>query len=159
MSWPLFAAGVALQVAGQWAANEAQAEAEKANANFYRAQADFAAAAGKREAKLFAKEAAYAKGQQVGTYAFSGVELTSGSALAVMADQSAGALDQLNAIEYKTRMDYLLASSRAQQSNQTASDLTSFTTRFGGAAGTVLTGAASYMNTLQNRQGRDGSID
>lgn len=125
MSWPLFAAGLALNAIGNWVGNQAQAAAEEQNAAFYDAQADFAAAAGARQKKLAKEEAAYGVGQAVGVAAKAGVDVTAGSTLSVIANMKASALDTLAAIDYKTVLDTQLARSRGMQARETAGQLKS----------------------------------
>lgn len=125
MSWPLFAAGLAMNAIGNWVGNQAQAAAEEQNASFYEAQAQFAEAAGRRQAKTFAEESAYGYGQAVGVAAKSGVDVTAGSTLSVIANMKASALDTLAAIEYKTLLDTQLARARGGQALSTAASLRS----------------------------------
>lgn len=125
MAWPLYVAGMAVSAVGNWLGNQAQAAAEEQNAKFYEAQADFAQAAGDRQKKLVAEEATYGFGQAVGVVGKSGVDITSGSPLSVIANMKASALDTLAAIEYKTVLDTQLARGRGAQARGVASSLRS----------------------------------
>ena len=125
MAWPLFAAGLIIQGVGNWISNQSQAAAEEQNARFYEEEAQYADAAGKRQARLQSEESAYTFGQQVGVVGKSGVDITSGSPLAVLANSKASALDTLNAIEYKTKLDVQLARARGEQASTMASQLRS----------------------------------
>jgi uncharacterized protein YidB (DUF937 family) len=125
MSWPLFAAGLAINAIGNWMGNQAQAAAEEQNAQFYETQAQFAQAAGDRQKKLAAEESTYGFGQAVGTIAKAGVDITAGSPLSVMANMRASALDTQSAIDYKTTLDTQLARARGQQARDVAHNLRS----------------------------------
>lgn len=115
MAWPLVALA-AMQIYGQYSANQAQAEAEEKNQKFFDAQAELARAAGIREENIFLRENAYQRGLQTTSFAGANIDVSSGSALYAQAAAGANALDELNAIRYKNEMDVFLARSRGELS-------------------------------------------
>lgn len=145
--WPMFVAGMALNLYGQYSANQAQAAAEDQNTEFFEAQAKYAEFAGARERKIFADKASYERGQQISAIAASGVDLTSQSALEVIAGQSSNALDELNAIDVKNALDVRLARARAGQSRDKAAGLRDPMNMFYSGGGTILTSSASMLNS------------
>lgn len=149
--WPLFVAGAALQILGQYSANQAQSQAEEANANYYDAQAEYAAASTRRELKLAKTSFTQQISKQEGIIAANGIDLTRGSAASIVANSQASALDQLNAIEYKGYMERSLASARANRSRDLSQTLGSLEYNLPQIGGTILTSAASYVNTEANR--------
>ena len=61
--------GAALQIYGNYQANQAQARANRANAAFYREQAKLTLEAAKREQAIFEKESDQFFGSQVNAFA------------------------------------------------------------------------------------------
>jgi len=137
----LMAAGTALQVYGQYQANMAQSQQEFANAEFYKAQADFARAAQFREASIASREYEFRKGAQISAYAKGGVDI-SGSAAATLADTLASKVEELAAIKRKGELDYSLAIARSRQSEAQGKQLSDFGYNFTQATGTLLGNAA-----------------
>ena len=80
MAVPLLLIGTALQIAGRYGANMAQAQSELQNAQFYEEQAQFQQFTKQREIGLIARNYAAQYGQQAGVYAAAGVDVGSGSA-------------------------------------------------------------------------------
>ncbi len=145
----LMAAGTALQVAGQYQANMAQAKAELQNADYYRAQADFVRQAQFRQADITAREYTARKGLQVSAYAKGNVDL-SGSAATVVAATLAEQVEELTAIKQKGELDYKLAIMRSRQSTQQAETLSSFEYNFFQSGGTLLSGLARASDNGRN---------
>lgn len=117
----LLAAGTALQVISQWNANQAQAAAERKNAEFYSAQAEFARIAGEREASIFQKQAKKEYGQQAAGAATTGIG--GSSVLAALAEFGANAHEEYQAIKMKAAMDYKLVKMRESASKENAETL------------------------------------
>lgn len=145
MAWPLalFAAGQVLNTYGKIQADEAQAEAERKNASYYREQGAFTEAATFRESSIFQKKSATLQGQQIGAVAKGGIAL-GGDIMQVLAGEKADMQQENNAIllegAFKARLAYL----RAEQADQTASSLTG-TGAYLGYAGSFLGASASAM--------------
>lgn len=110
----LIAAGAFLNAAATYTGNKSQAEAELQNADFYDKQAIFARQAMSREAMLSRKKFAGAIGAQKGAFAKSGVSITEGSSVGVIANTMAEQMMELDAIIQKGELDFKLASGRAK---------------------------------------------
>jgi hypothetical protein len=150
MAWPLVALA-AVQILGQYQANQAQADAEEKNQKFYNAQADLARAAGIREEQIFLRESAYQRGIQTTSYAGSNIDVSSGSALMAQADSGARALDELNAIRYKNEMEVFLARSRGELSADKVATLRSGSYNFMQAATIGLNTASMYSGKTSGK--------
>jgi len=135
---------------GQWRANQDQADAEAANAAFLREQAAFFAEAGRREELLQDRESKRLFGNQVSAYAAAGVDIGSGSALAVLAESRANAVEETAAIQKETDLRVRLALLRAQQADSTAKNLRSFKNNALQLGGTALGGAANIISMSQS---------
>jgi len=143
MAWPLIIAA-AVQIAGQYMSNQAEADVEEQNARFLRAQAELAQAAGDREAKIFSRQASYEQGQRITAYGAANVDVGSGSALALLASEGANAMNELAAIRYNTEMNVRLARERGQLTADKANTLRSTSYNTLQAGSTVLNTFASY---------------
>lgn len=146
----LMAAGTAMQMMGQYGANIERAIAEKANADYYRQQAEFEQAATVRELRIAKSQYDYRLGSQVSAAARGGADI-SGSVLNTIANTMAQRAEELIAIKQKGALGLNLANMRKGQSEQTASML--------GSAGYNLTqaattGVSNYTQTLNNSPGK-----
>ena len=131
----LIAAGV--QVAGQIASNWSQAQAEKRNADFYREQAAYARLAQQRAEALAEVEFTAGIGQQISSYAASGVDMSGSAAITVGASVKALA-DEIWAIRKKGDIEVKLASMRGDSAEQRAETLNSIGYNAIQGAGTLL---------------------
>jgi len=138
----LMAAGTVMQMLSQYGANLQQAEAEKANAEYFRMQADFAQDAQLRSERLAAFEYSQRIGEQIGAYAASGVDM-SGSATLTVAGTLANYTEELLAIRKKGMMEMRLANARGKMSEDTAKLLASPTYNLTQAATTGLSAYAA----------------
>lgn len=142
----LMATGAALQIWGQYSANQAQAEQERQNAAFYDEQAKFAQESALRQSALASQEYEFRKGAQFSAYAKGGVDI-SGSAAVVLADTLANKVNELNAIKRKGEMEVKLARMRGAQSSDQADMLSSPGYNLLQTSGTLLTlGMRAYDN-------------
>lgn len=139
----ILAAGTTLQLIGQWGANIQQAIAEKANAQFYREQEQFARLASERAEQVAAFDYSYKIGEQVSAYAGSGVDM-SGSAEVTVGGTISNAIREIVALREKGRLDVRLASMRAQQAQTTADTLSSPGYNLMQGAGTLLRSYGAY---------------
>ena len=117
---PLIIAGAALSAAGTIWGNQAKADQEAQNAWFYRKQAEYAKAAGKRELELATIDNARTKSGQISALTKGGADIGSGSAANLLAMTAARGLETLEAIQLKTELDYTLAISRSKASQDQA---------------------------------------
>lgn len=134
----LMAAGTALQIAGQYRANLAQAKAELQNAEYYEDQAAFVQAATTRQSLIAERQYGQLQGAQLGAYAKGGVDI-SGSAASVIAETAARKIEEITAIRYKGQLDYKLAKLRAGQARETSETLSDPGYNLMQAGGTLLT--------------------
>jgi hypothetical protein len=140
-------AGTAIKVYGDYKANKAQSEAEKANSMFYMEQADFAKVATERELSIYQEQAAEFLGQQTSAIAKGGVALT-GSPLLAMADTKYRAAREEEAIRIDGAAKVREASLKAGLSAKQANAISSSTGLQ--AASTSLTGLGSAYATSQS---------
>jgi hypothetical protein len=143
MAWPVILAAMAVSAMGQMQADADQANAELANARFFREQALFQRAATERELQVFRNKAANSLGNTIGAYAKGGVAL-SASALEVISGERQKALDEEGAIQREGDFRSRLAMLRANSSEETAGNLTSDGRKFLTVAGTASQAAAMY---------------
>ena len=143
-------ASAAMSIYGQYKANQAQADAEEQNAAFLREQAKFFQRAGDREERIHEQQSKHLFGEQVGAYARGGVDIGSGSALAVLAGSKANAMEEAGAIRSETELRTRLALLRAQQADETAAQLRDPMNNFLQGAGTAL-GASGNIAALSSR--------
>lgn len=141
----LMAAGTVMQMGGQYAANMAQARAERRNAKFYDEQADFARIAAQRQEALAEFDWTHKIGEQVGNYAAAGVDAGSGSAALTVGGSIANALSEIWAIKKKGDIETKLARLRGVQAGETATQLGSSTYNLMQAGGTLLNSYASMQ--------------
>lgn len=139
----LMAAGTAFQMVSQYGANILRAKAEEQNASFYNEQAVYAIEANQREQRLANTKYEFQLGQQVGSYAASGVD-SSGSASLLLGSTIANQIQELTAIKRKGELDVKLARLRAGQSQEMANTLSSTGYNATQAGGTLLT---NYVQT------------
>lgn len=117
--------GTVVKMLGQYGANLAQAEQEKANAQFFRMQEDVAREEMIRKERLAAFDYSFKIGEQIGGYAASGIDSGAGSAALTVAGTLANFVEEAQAIRKKGELDMKLASSRARLSENTAKTLES----------------------------------
>lgn len=150
MAAPLLIAGLALQVGSQWAANSMKAEQELLNAKWYDEQANFAAESMYRALKRTEVNYAQQYGSQVSAYAKGGVDVGSGSALAMISNTLASSYAELAAVKKEGEMNIKLARSRGNLARQEGNMLGSFGFNALQGAGTVLGGLAGSPGGAQN---------
>lgn len=121
VSLALLGGGLLLRAVGNYQANLAQADAEEANARFYREQADFARTAGDRAQLVFDRESVVLYGEQASAFAKAGVS-TSGSAL-FMAKEMLFRQQESYAIKQESDFNVKLAMLRADESQKQAERL------------------------------------
>lgn len=145
MAWPaiLMGAGIALNVIGNYRSNMEKADAEAANAVFYREQAQFAKETGERAEKVSERQYAKLYGEQVGAFAAAGVDIGSGTALDFLAESRVVQMEEQAAIRKESSMNVRLASLRAEAALRSAEALRDPMTNALQAGGTILTGAAA----------------
>lgn len=105
--------GTALQLQGQRMADEAQMDALRANASFYREQEAFIKRAGLREVDIFKRKGENLVSSQIGAYARSAIGF-SGSAALVVGQTEAQIQSEIGAIKIDTEHRARLAALRAQ---------------------------------------------
>ena len=141
-------AGFAFQGVSQILAANAQADAERANADFLREQARFAQFASQREEEIFRSEATEFEGELISSFAKAGVDL-SGSPLLRALQNKERIRDEIEAIREGGRLQVSIASKRAQAADDFADSLTSFGSNFFRVGGTLLTGAGNTLIAAQ----------
>jgi len=118
------AAGLATSAYGNIKANQAQAEAERANASFLEEQARFAQAATQRELSIYRDQSEEFRGAQVSAFARGGVDLT-GSPMLVLANAKARQVGEERAIiddgKAKAREAFLKAGASMEQAERLSS--------------------------------------
>jgi hypothetical protein len=142
----LMAAGTALQVFGQYQANQAQAKAELQNAAFYKDQADFAFASGIRQAELARRSYTFDRGAKTGAYARGGVDL-SGSAAITISESVSQMYGELSAIKNKQEIETKLALMRSRNASDAAATLQDPLYNLTQAGGTALTNIAKSSDS------------
>jgi len=151
----LIAIGAVMSAASQYSANSEQAKSELTNAEFYDQQAQFSRDAMSREAMLSRKKFSATIGEQKGAYAKSGVNLSKGSSVGVIANTFAAQMDELDAIIKKGELDYKLASGRAKQARDKAELFASPLYNFMSIGGSLLTsyGASAMAGSSSKSAG------
>jgi len=139
-------AGTVLQVAGQYASNIMQAQAELRNAEMYREQSEFAYSAMLREMDITERNYNAQFGRQVSVAAGGGADVGSGSIVNTLSQTLANKLSEVAAIQKKGRLDAKLAFLRGGQAQETASTLSSAGYNAVQAGGTLLTNIAKYSD-------------
>lgn len=113
--------GAATKIYGSIKANQAQAEAERANALFYEEQAQFARESTFRSLEIYQDEAEDFRGKQIGAIAAGGLQMT-GSALAILADTELKKVRESDAIirdgKFKEREAFLKAGASIEQAER-----------------------------------------
>lgn len=143
-------AGGALKTYGNIKANQAQAEAERANAAFYQEQAQFARESTARALEIYQDDAEDFRGKQVGAIAAGGLQMT-GSALAILADTELKKVRESDAIirdgKFKEREAFLKAGASIEQAER----LSGFTANVLPAISTAAeVGVSIYKGTVDN---------
>jgi hypothetical protein len=121
MTLALLGGGLLIKSYGQFRANMAQADAEAANASFYREQAEFAAKAGERAVLIHDRESVVLYGEQASGFAKAGVSSSNSSLF--MAKEMLFRQEESAAIKAETDMNVRLAMLRADQSEREADSL------------------------------------
>ena len=116
-------AAAAISIIGSMQSAQDQAEAERKNAAFYREQQLFQQEATARELAIFDRKSRQLKGDQLMSVSSRGLEL-SASSMELLASESVAMDNERFAIQREGEFKQRLAGLRAQQSDQTASDLT-----------------------------------
>jgi len=116
-------AAAAISIIGSMQSAQDQAEAERKNAAFYREQQLFQQEATARELAIFDRKARQLKGDQLMSVSSRGLEL-SASSMELLASESVAMDSERFAIQREGEFKKRLAGLRAEQSDQTASDLT-----------------------------------
>lgn len=137
----LMGAGLIMSSYGKMKAAKDQADAERANASYYREQAAYAREVGDRKEKIFSRDTKILLGDQFSSFAKAGIDTQ--SSVYWMANSMVERDNEQYAIRREADMNVRLATLRAEQSDRTASDLE-------GAvpfeiAGGVMTGIASVL--------------
>jgi len=149
MAVPLLVAGAVLQIAGQYGANLAQAEAELQNAKFYARQKDLAITAYGANLQKEAVQYNYQRGRTISAFAGGGADVGSGSASLHIANLAARNLASVAQIKEAAMVDIELAGHRARRSEEMAGTLSSFGYNALQAGATALTSYANYKNSQQ----------
>lgn len=145
MAFPyLLAAGLIMKGFGQYQANMAEADAEEANASYYREQAKFAKEAGERQRKIFDRESHVLYGEQLSAFAKSGVDTTYSSYF--MAKEMLYRQEESYAIKKEADMNVRLAMLRAGAAESHADSLRNPVTNLMQFGGTALTAYAGYKS-------------
>lgn len=146
--WPaaMFIVGTAMQMYGQYSANQAQAKAENENANYYRMQENYAVLAEAREEDIFLNQMTIRRSEQEGAVSASGVDF-SGSIMYVLASQGARDMQEFNAIQVKGKLDQTLARGRGDAAQRNADTLESSQYNLLQLGGTALNNSSSYANS------------
>lgn len=108
-----------IQIFGQIKANEAEAEANETNAEFFREQQKISASATRREVDIFDRESEAFFGDQVSAYAKAGVDL-SGSILASLTQTKQAIRGERSAILEQGKLRTKLAGMKASESEKSA---------------------------------------
>jgi hypothetical protein len=138
------AAGLALQVYGQYEQSRAQRNAARANAQYLREQAELQRIATEREADIFAKESAAFIGDQISIIGQSGVDL-SGSLLMQLAGEKQSIEAERQAILLSGKKAVALTQLRARQAEKEARD--AMTVGLISSVGAITATAGAYMNS------------
>lgn len=115
--------GMFMQGMGRATADWGQAEAERANAGWFREQANFAAEAGKRKLSIFQDQSKILQGDQLSAFAKAGID-TSASAWFI-ANTTLQRDKEYGAIKAETDFNVRQAQLRASEADKTAQRLDS----------------------------------
>lgn len=146
MGWPLvlMAASTVISAAGALQADRDQADAERANGDYYGEQAAFIQESTEREVLNFNEKAEKSLANTVGALS-EGNGAIGGSSLSLLAFERSKADSERAAIEREGAFRKRLALLRQRQAYDTADDLTSPQRQFGTVLGAVANfGAAAY---------------
>ncbi len=154
VSISVIAAAAAVQMYGQYRANSAQAQAERANAASYAAQNAQAKMASRRESDIYVTESQMAIGETVTSLNKAGIDL-SGSALMKVANMKAQAGREYNAILIGAQLNSNIINMREAQARRTANMLASGTYNGIESLGTILN-AGAQIATLKSRPPHGG---
>lgn len=136
-------AGVVLKSLGRQQANAAEAEVEMGNASFYREQANFTEAAGKRSQMIFDRESVVLNAEQHSGLAHSGVD--AGTLSNFTANEQLYRQQEYAAIGKEADFNAHLARLRADQSVAHANALTDSGTEALNIFGDVLGGISGIL--------------
>jgi hypothetical protein len=158
MSWGLVAvgvmgAGVIVNAYARKEAGEAEAEAEMANAGYYREQAAFAKEAGERAQRIFDRETLVLFGEQKSQLAAAGVGEEVSSAF--MSDQSQARREEREAIGKDTYANVRLAMLRGDMSTQRAGMATDSKMQQLGILSDTLGAAGNFIGGSLSKTGGD----
>lgn len=112
-------ASTAMSIVQGWAANLAEADAQRKNAEYYREQANYAAISAVRAKAIAEIDYTTKVGAQISAYASGGVDI-SGSAAATVGGTIKNAIDEMRVIKLKGDLDVKLANLRGIQSQASA---------------------------------------
>lgn len=135
--------GTAISAWSGYESSKAQAEAEAANADYYRTQADYSRVSTDRELDIYKNEVDDLLGRQQNAYSKAGVSL-SGSPLLLMGQTRERADQEIAAIKEKGRQNVELTLMRAYASDRTSQEISDAAPWQ--AAGTVLSGAGQILS-------------
>jgi hypothetical protein len=138
----LFAAGLAIRTFGQLKADSDQANAERANASYFREQEAFTLEEMFREVNIFEGTATRAKGEQLVHAGSQGTAITSFT-LDRLGQQTALMESQKESIIRQGKFKARLASLRANQADENVDALNSPERKLANLGG-LLTGAAGF---------------
>lgn len=141
LPFALIAAGASLQIVGGMKSLMDQADAERANASFYREQAEYYGKAAARSEAIFERQAARQFGSAVGAAIKSGVDISSFTS--TLSGIKSAMTDERNAIRAEGEFRQRLALLRAAQADRTADSLSSPLAMASTVVGPLLTAGAA----------------
>ena len=142
----LMAAGTAMQMFSQYAANIDQSISEYENAKFFKEQGDAAKSQEMRDLDIADREYEYRKGATIGAEADAGVDVGSGSAVNDIAAVAAAKIRELSAIKLQGELNVKLARMRSTRSQGIANTLSS-------PSYNVAQGATTLLNNYTKSDG------
>ncbi len=152
----MMVAGAGMQIVGNFQANAAEAEAERANAAFYREQALLSMKAAEREERLFERESQQFFGSQVNAFAKGGVDMSGSALLKLAGTKQEMANESFNILETGKR-NMNLALLRSSQAESNARRLRSVEYNLIQAAGPALSAAGGAMKAKGGSSGGSSS--
>ena len=139
MGAEVIAAGTVLQFVGKAESDAAEAKAERANAKFFREQADLIELSGLQEEGLLRDEGDTLGAAQMGAFAKAGVDF-SGSALLKFEETREKVNKDVLALRETVRLKRNITLGQAQEAEGRAKRLRSFKHKFLSGGGTLLSG-------------------
>ena len=106
--------GTLLKIEGRKRQRKAEIRRLRANKAFFKEQAGFISESGERQEEVFKRKADVIFGEQVSAFASGGVDVSSGSALSLLAETRADQREEVQAIRRETAFRVRLAELRAQ---------------------------------------------